>query len=283
MRGIPRDGSPAGRPRDPETRRRTHKACARCYRVKKLSEFYAGNPRKGDGHGCYCKVCAGARRRERLPRTREHVRKMMSNPANRHKRLADVRARRAANPEAFHEYNIKSKYGITLEEYTALLRKQGGGCAVCGARKDPRGTRLSVDHDHTTKIVRGILCAGCNSAIGRLGDNPSGLLAAHKYTRSGPRLVTRLIKSSGMTGLDMRYSPWRTWRGYEVLLNAQGGVCKLCGSSPNTGRRLAVDHCHLTGEVRGLLCNGCNAAVGRLGDSADGLMKAYRYLRKASK
>lgn len=47
---------------------------------------------------------------------------------------------------------------------------------------------------------------------------------------------------------------------YEELLLVQGGVCAFCAEPCKTGRFLAVDHDHETGEVRGLLCAGCNAA-----------------------
>lgn len=46
------------------------------------------------------------------------------------------------------------------------------------------------------------------------------------------------------------------------LSEAQGGVCAICGKPPAEDKRLAVDHCHATGEVRALLCIPCNVAVG---------------------
>ena len=49
---------------------------------------------------------------------------------------------------------------------------------------------------------------------------------------------------------------------YEELLAAQGGVCAMCGQACSTGRRLAVDHDHETGQVRGLLCYRCNRGLG---------------------
>ena len=74
---------------------------------------------------------------------------------------------------------------------------------------------------------------------------------------------------------------------YEELLNAQGGVCAICGKDePNehgrTGTRfkLSVDHCHDTNRVRGLLCQKCNRALGLLGDDVDLLRKAIDYLER---
>lgn len=68
---------------------------------------------------------------------------------------------------------------------------------------------------------------------------------------------------------------------YMAIFDAQGGVCRLCGSGPGT-KSLRVDHCHSTGLVRGLLCAACNSALGVLGDNELGLMRAMEYLRSAA-
>jgi len=65
---------------------------------------------------------------------------------------------------------------------------------------------------------------------------------------------------------------------YESLLAGQGGGCAICGRSCSSGRRLAVDHCHRTGMVRGLLCKACNTAIGFLEDSTHLLDRAKVYL-----
>lgn len=65
---------------------------------------------------------------------------------------------------------------------------------------------------------------------------------------------------------------------YNALLALQGGVCAICGKKDN--RRLAVDHCHATKKVRGLLCSGCNISVGRFDDSPELLRSAIAYLRR---
>lgn len=63
---------------------------------------------------------------------------------------------------------------------------------------------------------------------------------------------------------------------YELMLSEQHGVCKICGQKDN--RRLAVDHCHQTGNVRGLLCRHCNTAIGLFDDDPSLLRKAANYL-----
>lgn len=65
---------------------------------------------------------------------------------------------------------------------------------------------------------------------------------------------------------------------YADLLAGQGGACAICGAPPPPHRRLAVDHCHDTGRVRGLLCGHCNRALGLLGESPDRVLRAHTYL-----
>lgn len=76
---------------------------------------------------------------------------------------------------------------------------------------------------------------------------------------------------------------------YNQMLKEQDGKCKICENeevaiNPQTKepRRLAVDHCHSTGKVRGLLCSKCNTAIGALKDSVELLGKAILYLRSST-
>jgi hypothetical protein len=78
---------------------------------------------------------------------------------------------------------------------------------------------------------------------------------------------------------------------YNGMVDKQGGVCKICGNVDvkfsKTGesriQRLAVDHCHKTGEVRGLLCSSCNGGLGLFKDDINLLRKALKYLTKDCK
>lgn len=68
------------------------------------------------------------------------------------------------------DWIYRTRYGISLEEYERLLKKQRGRCAICH-RKPSSKRRLCVDHCHRTKRVRGLLCIKCNVAMGLLGDS----------------------------------------------------------------------------------------------------------------
>lgn len=65
---------------------------------------------------------------------------------------------------------------------------------------------------------------------------------------------------------------------YNQMITKQNGVCKLCKLPCPTGRNLAVDHCHKTGKVRGLLCVNCNKGIGLLKDDPYLLRSAASYL-----
>jgi hypothetical protein len=73
--------------------------------------------------------------------------------------------------------------------------------------------------------------------------------------------------------------------GYVAMLEAQKGVCAICGrperrvdGNSRKTKDLAVDHCHATNRVRALLCSNCNTAIGLLDDNPDLLSKARAYL-----
>jgi hypothetical protein len=65
---------------------------------------------------------------------------------------------------------LKYKYGLTVQAYDRLLAWQGGVCLICG--RPSSGRRLSVDHCHVSRLLRALLCDGCNTAAGNLRDDP---------------------------------------------------------------------------------------------------------------
>lgn len=100
-----------------------------------------------------------------------------------------VECNRASMHERYHKHkherpwlerHLRLTYGITVDQYNEMLDAQGGACAICGST-DHGSKNWHVDHDHETGAVRGILCHGCNHALGGAHDNPDTLIAAAKY------------------------------------------------------------------------------------------------------
>ncbi len=75
----------------------------------------------------------------------------------------------------------EKKYGVTQEQYEQRLASQGAACAICRATEPGGRGTWHVDHDHTTKHVRGLLCARCNIGIGCFREEVALLEAAVKY------------------------------------------------------------------------------------------------------
>lgn len=65
---------------------------------------------------------------------------------------------------------------------------------------------------------------------------------------------------------------------YALLMHKQDGRCAICGHKPSPGRSLAVDHCHHTSSIRGLLCTNCNLGLGKFKDDVTLLRKAVAYM-----
>jgi hypothetical protein len=78
---------------------------------------------------------------------------------------------------------LKKLYGITLKEYYELLQKQDNKCAICGRHESKFDKLLSVDHDHKTGKVRGILCNTCNTSLGGFQDDLDIIQNAYNYIK----------------------------------------------------------------------------------------------------
>jgi Recombination endonuclease VII len=123
-------------------------------------------------------------------------------------------ANRAKNHTHKRRHHLLIHFGMTLEEYEAILQSQNNLCAICmGSLKDPRGFAPHIDHDHLTGKIRGILCQGCNNGLGNFKDNIKSLLSAVAYLRrNGSRTGLSRSKEEAM-GISKRMKEyWVTWR-----------------------------------------------------------------------
>jgi hypothetical protein len=99
------------------------------------------------------------------------------NKNNREKIMKRIKS----NPDRLKANKLKP-YGMTIAEFDELLVAQGGKCAICGMSSAGDSKIFPViDHCHTNKHVRGILCANCNRGLGMFRDSPALLRKAAKY------------------------------------------------------------------------------------------------------
>lgn len=136
------------------------KTCVACDLEKSIDNFWASCQVNG-GISNQCKQCAGQASTRWRQRDKVHARNVIQN---------GIRRRR---------------YGIDEQTFLLMLDAQGRGCAICRCELDPSSNtrKIHVDHDHATGRVRGILCHGCNSALGLLKEDVAIFAAAIRYLR----------------------------------------------------------------------------------------------------
>ena len=128
------------------------------------------------------------------PERRHCVRGMCSSCYDKSRNVGERRAINIARGKtnqseeswrAWRAKNLASQYGITLEHYEEMIACQDNKCSICGnsERSLLRGKikKLSVDHDHATGQVRGLLCNDCNRLLGNAKDNIATLRQAILY------------------------------------------------------------------------------------------------------
>jgi hypothetical protein len=175
--------------------------CSGCGVLKSRDDFYRQTHRR-DKIQSRCKECYRQYQRDHRDERREWERRHAKKPGVAARLAAQSRERRKNNPEKYRAkaraeytkrggkefhgprswtYQIKSKFGLTPAEYTAMAERQGGVCGICGGNRSARVKRLVVDHCHRTGTVRGLLCSNCNYALGQFSDSPGLLMAALAY------------------------------------------------------------------------------------------------------
>lgn len=135
------------------------KICCNCKEPKPRSDF-AKNKRRKDGLQNVCRPCKQAWDKVNYQKVRESRKPYKRNTYDKQR-----------------EYNWKANgINLTSARYREMYEEQEGKCQICKLKK-----KLCVDHDHKTGIVRGLICANCNRAIGLLGDDATTLQAAAEY------------------------------------------------------------------------------------------------------
>jgi hypothetical protein len=177
------------------------RVCSHCKEEKPIVEFYF---RKAENrYGSWCKSCESTRASKSTPYTKlakvctrcgieksvtdfwaQRTRGNRPNPECKSCSLIRSRARpyTKRTPTQTRKYNLKNKYGISLQEYQDMFDKQEGLCGIC--QQPPKtGQLLFVDHSHTSGKVRNLLCSRCNTILGHIECNPTILPGIVNYLK----------------------------------------------------------------------------------------------------
>lgn len=129
------------------------KRCSKCQAMHPRSEFWKATAAP-DGLQSYCKPC-----QRESSRLRAHNAPYDAESTRRRKRLC--------------------RYGVTAEQFDAMFHAQAGLCAICEKELQTTGRGTHIDHCHASGTVRGLLCAGCNTALGRIDRHGLSRFAAY--------------------------------------------------------------------------------------------------------
>ncbi|MBG6090010.1 endonuclease VII domain-containing protein [Actinomadura viridis] len=240
------------------------KYCPQCDEDKPVREFGSNRATKS-GLAAYCKPCHNTV-------------------------MAEIKRRTHGSHRS---YLLKLRYGLTAEQVEEHRLSQGGVCVIC-----LRAPARHVDHNHMTGLFRALLCFPCNGAIGQYEDDPWRMREAARYLEgwgSHARAMWREMGvltlngrafrlSGAVTGRARRVATARDYRlrnryGIEEkdvqdLLMVQHDRCAICCDKFAEH----VDHDHVTGVVRGMLCAPCNTGMGQLKDDPISLRRAADYV-----
>lgn len=125
--------------------------------------------------------------------------------------------------------------------------------------------RLAPGRPRLSKCPR---CGGSNLNDSRRGMRCNDCRPPKKRQRSAQPRRSSWLRQYGITPAE-----------YDAMFAAQAGLCAIC-KNHQTARRLAVDHCHTTGKVRGLLCTRCNSGIGQFKEDPGLFARALFYLEQ---
>jgi hypothetical protein len=157
-----------------------YRLCNKCGFERPLTDFYKKHSGRY-GYSSMCKAHAKAYTREWVAAHPEYSRQY-------------EQWRKEHHAERLHARGIKKRYGMGIDDFLGLLESQEDCCLICLGRFDFSGYHKTdkspvVDHDHTTGVVRGLICKKCNIALGCFKDSPAVIASALRYLRLRKELV----------------------------------------------------------------------------------------------
>lgn len=252
----------------------TEKLCLDCLQVKSVDKFgRTSAPNKGRAYAARCKECYDKRLQETLDQDHAYATSPDTEVAD---YLRCTSCNEAKPPSEFYP-NRRSARGRIAR------------CKACIKQVGKKRTERTRNQVSAASGIELRICPNCGE------DRPSTLFIRSKQPQAG---YPSWCKDCRITYRQARNQPlsvaerdWRlqqryglTYDEYETMAEQQNNLCMIC-QQPETqvkqGEliRLAVDHNHMTGKVRGLLCRRCNSALGLVRESADLLSRMIKYLQ----
>jgi hypothetical protein len=132
---------------------------------------------------------------------KKHRKKILARKKNQYRQDPEKARERSLkwqknNPEKVRAKRIRDSWGMSLQEYDALIDQAGTTCPIC--KKSFGENPPCLDHDHSTGKIRGIICRVCNSGIGFFHENINVLLNAVEYLRKGDNEHGRNLVEVGL-------------------------------------------------------------------------------------
>lgn len=174
---------------------------------------------------------------------------------------------------------LNKKHKITNIQISQLLVIADFRCQICEQEGE-----LYLDHNRNCcrqqygcgNCVRGFLCPTCNFGLGHFQDSETNLAKALEYLNRDLSAYLKIHDDNIAEGISKsrRYKYGIGNNKWDYLVERAGANCEICSLKKHT----SIDHCHSSGDVRGLLCSGCNSGLGCFHDNESLILSAIKYL-----
>lgn len=232
------------------------KICKKCNQNLLLINFYPNKNMK-DGYFDYCKNC---------DKKRNNLLREKNKNKNENRNIFDKTMKKCSSCG-------KTKERSKENWFTTISNKDGlcNYCKDCKTNKNKISVNNRIKRNQKRNPYNKTIkyCSHCRKRKERNSDNWGKSL----YTGDGLNDICKICRSFQAKKRKYNISA----ENYNKLLKSQNNRCKICGSSLK--KNINIDHDHKTGEIRGILCNNCNRALGYFKDNPMILYNAIKYLR----
>lgn len=164
-----------------------------------------------------------------------------------------------------------------LEEFHKTSRTKDGRVSSCKQCESDRKKLKNTPESNHARYLRNrdVILDGQKEYNKKNRSQISQRMKSY-YQRTKKQSLIRGWKQKGILNSEGKFF---TLQDFDVMLQSQGGICKICGSKGETHKKgLCVDHNHETGMARGILCGFCNTAIAYLKEDTELVLRALKYL-----